>query len=60
MACSPWMLKSVWPVDRLNRSVLQKGSKGPLPQGACNSQSLAQESMDQAAHASRCEDLQCD
>ena len=31
-----------------DRSVLQGGSKGPLPQGACDSQPLAQESMVQA------------
>ena len=39
MAKSPWMLMS--------RPVLQEGSKGALPEGACDSQPLARESMDQ-------------
>ena len=35
-------------MDHPDRSVLREGSKGPLPEGACDSQPLAQESMDQA------------
>ena len=31
-----------------DRSVLQEGSKGPLPEGPCDSQPLARGSMDQA------------
>ena len=36
---SPWMLKrGMWPVARPDWSVLQEGSKGPLPEGACDFQ----------------------
>ena len=49
MAWSPRMLmRGPWPVDHPDRSVLQEGSKGPLPVGGCDSQPLAWESMDQA------------
>ena len=45
----PWMLmRDPWPVDHPDRSVLQEGSKGPLPEEACDSQPLARKSMDQA------------
>ena len=41
------MLKrSMWQVNCADRSVLQKVSKGPLLEGACASQPLAQESVD--------------
>ena len=43
------MLKRiVWPAAHPDRSVLQEGSKGPLPQRSCDSQPFAGESMDQA------------
>ena len=42
------LMRGPWPVDHPDRSVLQEGSKGPLPEGACDSQPLARESMDQA------------
>ena len=49
MAWSLRMLKRrMWPVARPDRSVLQKVSKGPLPEGACDSQPLAPENMDRA------------
>ena len=39
---------------RPNRSVLQEGSKGPLPEGAFGSQPLAWGSMDQAVSMPHC------
>ena len=48
VAQRPWMLtRNVWPVAHPDRSVLQEGTKGPVPEGACDSQPLAQESLDQ-------------
>ena len=35
-------------MDHPERSVLREGIKGPLPEGACDSQPLARESMDEA------------
>ena len=43
------MLKrSMWPVARPDRPILQEGSKGPSPEGACDSQPLAWGSTGQA------------
>ena len=53
------MLKrSVWHVACPDRSALQEGSTGPLPEGACDSQPLRHGPG--SVHASPCEDLQCD
>ena len=52
VSCMAWNLRmpkrSMWLLACLDRSVLQEGSKGPLPQGACDSQPLVPGSMDQA------------
>ena len=42
------LTRSMWPLAHPDRSALQEGSKGPLLEGACDSQPLAWESRDQA------------
>ena len=42
------LMRGVWPVAHPDRSVLEESSKGPLLEGACDSQPLAREVMDQA------------
>ena len=48
------LMRGPWPVDRPDRSALQEGSKGPFPEGACDSQPLTRESMDQAVSMPHC------
>ena len=53
-------MRSMWLEAHPNRSVLQEGSKGPLPEGACDSPIGWGEHGPGSAHAKPCEELQYD